>query len=320
MNLRTRWGLVSALAVAVVIGMGAPPVSATETAQRVPVPSATLSGLPSPRLDQDTTQTVIATGASRAAAVTVTWGDGSTRSIARSTCSITRAVRQPASCTLTLAHEYTSAGTFTVVIRSGARVVGRAPITIREAPQPWSPPAGWVQPAGWRYLAPGATYVPCSTVPWYYDASSEPAGAVGMRAEVAGGLARLSAETGLVFTETTDRAEARLTFGWGDLTARNPDAAGIGGRYQGEGAVVFSTTHWWPTDQWPGYGIVQQPDGSYAIGRGWLVVHEVMHALGMGHVDDPTQIMNPIAGQATDLGAGDRDGLHTMYLNNPCPV
>ena len=30
--------------------------------------------------------------------------------------------------------------------------------------------------------------------------------------------------------------------------------------------------------------------------------------------------MNPIAGLYTDFGAGDRDGLRTMYLNNPCPV
>jgi hypothetical protein len=63
-----------------------------------------------------------------------------------------------------------------------------------------------------------------------------------------------------------------------------------------------------------------QPDGSSAIGRGWLVVHETMHAIGMDHVNDVTAIMNPIAGEATALNGGDLDGLHTMYLNNPCPV
>ncbi len=204
-------------------------------------------------------------------------------------------------------------------MRSGARVIARTSVVVREAPRPWSPPAGWAQPAGWTFFGGGATYVPCSTVLWYYDRSAEPAGAAGMRAEIEGALARLAEQTGLVFAETTDPAAARLTLDWGDLAAESGDAAGIGGRQGRQGFVTFSTTHWWPTDQWPGYGVVVQPDGSYAIGRGWLVVHETMHALGMGHVDDVTAIMNPMAG-ATEFNAGDVDGMHTMYLNNPCPV
>lgn len=319
--------MVAVALAAATIGVLAPAPSALAAGEaavvvtrRPPVPTVTVSGLPSPRLDQDTTQTVTAVGASREAAVTVSWGDGSMRSAARSSCSVTRAVKRPATCTLTLGHEYSEVGTFTIEIRSGKRVVGRTSVVVREAPRPWSPPAGWVQPSGWAYYAPGATYVPCSTVLWHFDATNQPAAAAGMHDEVVGALARLSAETGLTFTETTEPAAARLSFGWTDLSSRGSETAGVGGRFAGQGAVAFSTTHWWPTDQWPGYGVVVQPDGSYAIGRGWLVVHEVMHALGMDHVNDPTQIMNPIAGNVTDLGPGDRDGLRTMYLNNPCPV
>jgi hypothetical protein len=230
-----------------------------------------------------------------------------------------RAVRRPASCVLTLAHEYRTVGTYPIVVRSGKRVIARTSVTIREAPRPWSPPAGWAQPTGWSYFGRGATYVPCSTVLWYYDRSAEPAGAAGMRAEIEGALARLAEQTGLTFAETADPAAARLAFDWGDFAGDAVDAAGIGGRKGRDGFVQFSTTHWWPTDQWPGYGVVIQPDGSYAVGRGWLVVHETMHALGMGHVDDVTAIMNPMAG-ATEFNAGDVDGMHTMYLNNPCPV
>ena len=320
--LRMNRMVAAALAVAT-IGVLTPATSASAYvagASRPPIPTVSVAGLPSPRLDQDTTQTVTAVGASREAAITVSWGDGSTRSLARSSCSATRAVKRPASCTIVLTHEFTDAGTFTVQIRSGKRVVGRTSITVREAPKPWSPPAGWVQPSGWAFYSPGATYVPCSTVPWNLDTRNQPAAAAGMHDEIVGALARLSAETGLIFTESADPLAARLHFGWTDLTSRGPDTAGVGGRLGGQGAVAFSTTHWWPTDQWPGYGVVVQPDGSYAIGRGWLVVHEVMHALGMDHVNDPTQIMNPIAGAVTDFGAGDRDGLRTMYLNNPCPV
>lgn len=279
-----------------------------------------VTGIPSPRLDQDTTQVVTALGASRKAAVTVDWGDGSAGASDRTACPPARAVAQPAACTVTMQHSYRTAGSFPLVVRSGARVIARTTVVVRPAARPWSPPAGWVQPATWATFSGGATYIPCSTVRWYYDKASEPVTAVGMRAEVQGALTLLAAETGLTFVEVTDPAQARLTYSWADLTSNYGSAAGIGGRRGQSGYVRFSSTDWWPTDQWPGYGRVVQPDGSSALGRGWLVVHETMHALGMAHVDDPSQIMNPVAGDASALGAGDLDGLHTMYLNNPCPV
>lgn len=314
----------SGVLVAVAMVAGSPgPAQAAEPAKRPPVPVASVAGLPSARLDQDTTSTVVARGASRAAAVSVSWGDGSRPSTDRSACTVQRALKRPASCVVTLSHRYSSVGSFPIVVRSGARVIARTTVVVREASRPWSPSAGFVQPAGWAFFGGGATYVPCSTVRWYYDRSAEPVESAGMRADLEAGLARLAAETGLVFAETADPAQARLRFDWSDLSTRYAgagEAAGVGGRRGGKGFVTFSTTHWWPTDQWPGFGVVTQPNGTYAIGRGWLVVHEAMHALGLDHIDDPTQVMNPIAGLYSDFGAGDRDGLGTMYLNNPCPV
>lgn len=318
--MRRTWAAILA-AVAGALLVGALPVApaAAEPLRRIPIPVAAVDGLPSPRLDQDTTKTAIVTGASRERVVSVSWGDGAV-SRERSACTVARATKRPASCRVELAHEYRSVGTFPIVVRSGPRVIARTSVVVREAARPWSPPAGWVQPAGWSVFGGGATYLPCSTVPWFYDRSGEPATAPGMKAEVEGGLARLSAETGLSFVETADPSAAALTFSWRALDGRFTDAAGVGGRQAGRGFVAFNSLHWWPTDQWPGYGVVTQPDGSYAIGRGWLVVHEVMHALGLDHVDDPTQVMNPMAGLYSDFGAGDRDGLRTMYLDNPCPV
>ena len=313
---RRMLAIVVALLTAAMVVLGLAPAAAAAPTKRPPIPVAGVAGLASPRLDQDTTQTVIARGASRAAAVSVEWGDGAS-SRTTSTCSVTRAVKRPNSCVVNLGHEYRAVGTYPIVVRSGARVIERTSVTVREAPQPWSPPPGWVQPAGWSFFGGGATYAPCSTVAWYYDRTAEPAGAAGMRAEIEGALARLAQQTGLVFAETSDPGAARLTLGWRDLAGQYGDAAGVGGRQGRTGFVRFSTTHWWPTDQWPGYGVVFQPDGTYAIGRGWLVVHETMHALGLDHVNDATAVMNPEAG-ATQFGAGDLDGLRTMYLNNAC--
>ncbi len=319
-GLRAAVTLVCALGV---LAVGTAPASASTGAvtssRKVPVPVAAVAGPESPRLDQETTRTAIVTGASRDRVVSVTWGDGAA-SQGRSSCSAARATKRPASCRVSLAHEYRAGGTFPIVVRSGARVIARTVVVVREAPRPWTPPAGWAQPAGWAFFSGGATYVPCSTVQWYYDRPREPAGAAGMRAEIAGALPRLAAETGLAFTETADPSAANLIYDWDDLRGQYGDAAGVGGRSGDTGLVTFSTAHWWPTDQWPGYGVVTQPDGSRAVGRGWLVVHETMHALGLAHVNDPTQVMNPAAGLYTDFGAGDRDGLRTMYLNNPCPA
>jgi hypothetical protein len=313
---------VAVVASLVVTLAGALPATAatarTADAARVPLPVASVSGPASPRVDQDTTTTVVVRGASKAAAVTVRWGDAA-RSHARTTCSPATAAKRPARCTLTLQHRYDGAGTFAIAVLSGPRVVARSTIVVRSAPTPWSPPPGWVQPAGWQPYGGGATYVPCSTVLWFYDRSLEPAGAVGMHDEVVAGLAMLAAQTGLTFTETPDRSQAGLVYDWGDLESRYPGAAGIGGRVGDLGTVTFSVTHWWPTDQWPGFGVVTQPDGTYAVGRGWLVVHETMHALGFDHVNDVTSVMNPVGG-ATAFNAGDLDGLHTMYLNIPCPA
>lgn len=312
--------MVAATSVAATIVLsGVSPAAAGERVRRPPVPVAAVAGLPSPRLDQDTASTVIARGASRAAAVSVSWGDGSARTSDRSGCAIPRAVKSPDSCVVTLSHRYTSVGTFPIVVRSGARVIARSTVVVREAARPWSPPPGFLQPAGWASFRGGATYIPCSTVQWHFDRTAEPASSAGMRLEIEAGLARLAAETGLRFVETADPAEATLRFGWSDLEPRYPGAAGVGGRRGREGFVTFSTTHWWPNDRWSGFGIVTQPDGSYAVGRGWLVVHESMHALGMSHVEDSTAVMNPYGG-ASALNAGDLDGLRTMYLNNPCPV
>jgi hypothetical protein len=59
-----------------------------------------------------------------------------------------------------------------------------------------------------------------------------------------------------------------------------------------------------PNDPGPGFG----PDS-----RGALLLHELGHAVGLGHVDDPTQIMNPVSTGAPGVYAsGDLAGLKIL--------
>jgi len=67
-----------------------------------------------------------------------------------------------------------------------------------------------------------------------------------------------------------------------------------------EGAIVFDTE-----ETWAPYGI--GGTDFYAV-----ALHEIGHIIGLGHVDDITEIMNPYI-SADDLGDGDIDGARYLY-------
>ena len=68
--------------------------------------------------------------------------------------------------------------------------------------------------------------------------------------------------------------------------------------------------------EWPGDGGTWVYEGP---ARGWYVMRAVMTALGLDSVADTNQLMNTGYFTRPGLGAGDLDGLHTMYKNIPCP-
>lgn len=53
--------------------------------------------------------------------------------------------------------------------------------------------------------------------------------------------------------------------------------------------------------------LLERPDG-YAQARA-IVIHELAHVLGLDHVEDPAELMNPMTSLRTDLGPGDRQAL-----------
>ena len=73
-----------------------------------------------------------------------------------------------------------------------------------------------------------------------------------------------------------------------------------GGSALVDAVVVLSA----PNDPGAGFG----PNA-----RGGLLLHELGHAVGLAHVDDRTQIMNPIStGAAGVYGTGDLAGLRIL--------
>lgn len=294
-------------------------------AQSVPASSVTAAAVSRPaitvvtpdilRFDKqnDNNNLVVFAGLDAKTKARVNWGDDQGTDAVRGSCKTATSLAHPDWCSITVVHAYDAPGTYTITAVVGKQLVSKL-VTISPAPVRWSPPAGFAS-AGWSLLGRQATYFPCQTVPWFYDRTSQPGNAGQIYGDTITGLAMLSAETGLTFTETIDPNEAALTFRFASIGS----AAGIGGGALGRGTVTYSTTDWWPTDPWAGFGIVRQADGVSAAGHGWLVVHEVMHAIGLGHVNDRTSVMNPVGG-ATAFNAGDLEGLHTLYKNNPCPV
>jgi len=282
------------------------------------------------RVDQDPGFRVTVAGLDNRSTARVNFGDGTGTKKTRGTCSVAKAKRAPQACAVSIAHTYRTPGTFTISA-AAARTRASEQVTIAAKPEPWRPSPGQ-QFSAWEPLGSRATYTPCQTVAWYFDTSGQPGDRSTMRDDVIASLAQLSGLTNLTFVETTDPNRADLTFSW-----RNPaefgysgDVAGVGG-FTGpsKGWVAFSPSNEWTNDYWAG----DQPKTKRWEDSGWiytltingrqtLVTHEVMHALGFGHVEDFTSIMYPqsIGNGAGQLSAGDLEGLAAMYGSLPCPL
>ena len=212
------------------------------------------------------------------------------------------------------------------------RMTGDGPVTHVSSPAPAA--SGW----GPSYIdgqgRPGR-WDPCQPIPYVLQAGWLPDSG---RADVAEALRRVEVATGLTFVYEGDTDEmpshhrepyqparygdrwAPLLIGW--VPAASTDL-GVGENAQGvsvavavankggpslvSGQVVLDATH----RLFGGFG----PGGT----EGEVLLHELGHAVGLGHVLDPTQVMYPqVKNSVPEFGAGDRRGLAAVGAAAGC--
>lgn len=169
-------------------------------------------------------------------------------------------------------------------------------------------------------------YDPCRPVHYVVRPDGEPPGGRQMITEA---FLQLSQATGLVFVDDGDTAEvpsgerdpyqpdlygdrwAPVFLAWsdqGEVADLDGDVAGMGGSVPvsyGDGPAVYVTGQV-VLDRTAFAEAMALPGGTL-LARG-VVLHELVHVVGLGHVDDPEQLMFPYAARS-DLGAGDLTGL-----------
>lgn len=200
-----------------------------------------------------------------------------------------------------------------------------APTVIPGDPGGGWDPAEYVSPTGlfgsasdWGYLTTGAPigWDACTPVTWSYD----PAGAYQESlADLKRSFARVAGISGLKF-KYVGGADADITVRWKPSTAFGGSTIGTAytsytSTWNGPWRITRSTISF--NYDYPLSPGVEPADGLYAVGQ--LFQHEIMHAVGLNHASEPTQLMYPsISRQAPRFGAGDHAGLTQVGQVHPC--
>lgn len=156
----------------------------------------------------------------------------------------------------------------------------------------------------------GATFAPCSTVYWTHDFSKKPKDikTALFERDIRKSFNLLSKYTGLKFVKAdanTPSTAPSIHFFWG----RAKGAEGLGGPSGNGGTVEISNRSSWVKDRNTGWG---------SRGRNWLIAHETMHVLGLGHSTDRQDQMYPIHRTQSTMGVGDKAGLRALYPQAMC--
>jgi hypothetical protein len=224
--------------------------------------------------------------------------------------------------------------TGTVLLLTVVRPGLEAPPELQQVREPAAASAGW-GPSWVDALGRPGRWDPCTPIAYVVNPAHAPQTG---RADLAEALRRLAAVSGLQFTDAGDTDEAprrdraayqpeRYGERWAPLlVAWSPPAAtdvGIGGGTKGVALTVAV-----PGEQGPSIltgQVVLDADQRLASGfgpgttEGEVLQHELAHAVGLGHVDDPTQVMYwRTTHSESEFGAGDRAGLAALGAAAGC--
>ncbi len=234
-----------------------------------------------------------------------------------------------------------------VAAPGAATPADRGPAPVVETSQPVAARAAAVRPTA--VSASGRTYSflnvdagrptrwnPCAEVPWQFNPYGAPAGGL---AAVRSALAELSRQTGLRFryvgVSRTVPSGSHLAQRWG---AFKPVLVGWSAgahsdllRGQSARTVGMTRVLWTSSFDAAGGKHVQIASGVVAFNRAtrarptgpgsWYTyaLHELGHAVGLAHVANPTQIMNPtISSRLPRYGTGDVAGLRAVGAGGGC--
>jgi len=232
------------------------------------------------------------TTASKGVSAQLTKGSTTVKALGKKTAKKTAFIWSPGS---------TAPGPYTLKVTSGGHTV-KLPTTITDGWAPLNPP-----------------FARCRTLTWSYNAKNEPDRAAGMGKDIATGFKRLHKATGITFKRVKKNGTIVLTWsGKKQFPKGKADADGLGGS-TGNGNVATKGTVWFNTaSTWVGKSGYGRYNG--VPGRGALILHEVSHSLGLGHVTLKDSLMYPSAGvgSPTTLTGYEKAGLTALYHAKSC--
>jgi len=224
--------------------------------------------------------------------------------------------------------------TAVLVIGAVATVRGSALPELRQSAAPASAAAGW-GPAWTDSEGRVGRWDPCTPIRYVVNPAYAPQQG---RVDLAEALRRISAVSGLQFVDAGDTDELpslgrqayqpdRYGEQWAPLLVMWADPAstdvGIGGGTKGIAlttAVAGQTGPSILTGQVV-LDAAQRLSSGFGPGstEGEVLLHELAHAMGLGHVDDPTQVMYyRTTNSESQFGAGDRAGLTALGAAAGC--
>lgn len=147
-------------------------------------------------------------------------------------------------------------------------------------------------------------FAPCATISWAYNDAKAPKNTRRFEADLRKALRVVENNTGVTFTRTQDPASADMVVTWGKARGHVAFAYSTG-------EVQFSRSSRRNRDSNAGMG---------ANARGWTMVHEVLHILGLSHTKEADSVMYTTFSGQRGLSATDKALLKALYGMHPCPA